>query len=167
MLIGTCARPEPAVVRKIEHPAGAVAARHRLAWGNDLIANEGNGIGGARDGEVAPAIPWDEAAAYLGQLSKAEAFEKALEWEIFAERTQVNLIIDRQNRAVEVDDIDRIVGAGNSISRHGFRRADRSRNQHGAVWQQRRNARECIGFAGEEERKGRLRPDQVGNTGNS
>ncbi len=74
----------------------------------------------------------------------------------------MHLVVDRQHRAVVVDHVDRIVGAGDCrIRTSALGRPDAAGDQHRAVGQQRRDLRERVGLAGEEEREGRFRPDQM------
>ena len=89
--------------------------------------------------------------------------EKILERQIFAERHQMNLVVHRQDRAVVVDHVDRIVGALDLLAGRRFGRADRAGDQHRAFRQQRRDLRQRVGLARQQERKRRFRPDQMGD----
>ncbi len=61
-----------------------------------------------------------------------------------------------------VDHIDRVIGAGDARARRHVRSANRSGDQNSAARQQLRDLRHRVGFARQEERKRRLRPDQNG-----
>ena len=58
------------------------------------------------------AIAGEKSAALLGELLQAEPFEDLLERQIFAERHEMHLVVDRGNRAGVIDDVDRIIDAG-------------------------------------------------------
>src|SRR6516162_10924154 len=45
---------EPAVIGEVEHPGGALACRHDFTGEDDLVAQQRNGIGGARHDQGAP-----------------------------------------------------------------------------------------------------------------
>ena len=107
------------------------------------------------------AVAGEKSAALLGEILKTKPFEKVLERQIFAERHEMNFVVDRGNRAGVVDDVDRIVDAG-FRGVVGIGKPHGAGDQHGAL----RAARfvicgERIGFARQKERKGRFRPDQM------
>ena len=53
----------------------------------------------------------NEAALNFCELTEAELFHHILEWQVFAKRHQVQLVVDRQYAAIVIDDVDRVVGA--------------------------------------------------------
>src|SRR6476659_2583208 len=76
-----------------------------------------------RDVQRAADRAWNEAALNLGELLEAELLHPVLERQVFAERNQMQLVVDRQHAAVVVDDVNRIVGAGDLDAGRQIRRA--------------------------------------------
>ena len=73
----------------------------------------------------------------------------------------MHLVVDRQDRAVVIDHIDRVVGAQHAGRRRHAGRARGAGDQHRARRQQVGDLRHRVGFARQEERKRRFRPDQM------
>ena len=103
MLVGAGTDAEPAVVGEIEHPAGPVVARHRLAREDHLITDQRQHARRPRHVVAAAAIAREITAGYLGQLLQADALEQSLQRQIFAERHQMHLVVHDEDRAVMVD----------------------------------------------------------------
>ena len=185
MLVRTGARAKPAVIGEVEQPAGAlpgsdhgwpaeisadvaikpsllVAARNRVAGKNDLVTDQRQEIRRSRRGLIAATVAGDESAAHLGELDETEPLEQILKRQVFAKRHEMDLIVDRKDRAAVADHVNRIVGARDDGAGRGVRRANRAGNQHLVRRQESRDLCKRIGFAHEEEWERRFRPDQNG-----
>src|SRR4029077_17439870 len=91
VLVGTGARAKPSVIGEVQEPAGSLAAAsderpveiaaggpiepagpfavgHRIAWKNDLVADQRQKIWSARYGLIVAVVARGEAAAHLGEL---------------------------------------------------------------------------------------------------
>ena len=69
---------QPSLVT-IEQPARPLAARHRLARKDDLVADQRQQARRARHVQRAAPVAGDEAAVHLGELHQAERFEQ-VDW---------------------------------------------------------------------------------------
>ena len=87
--------------------------------------------------------------------------EQALERQIFAERHQMHLVVDAEDRAVVIDHIDRIIGA--RMTRRWPSSGARTAPVISTVlgWQQIGDLRQRVRLARQEKRKRRFRPDQM------
>src|SRR5262245_13689983 len=102
---------EPTVIGEIEHPARALASRHGGAWKDDLVTDQWCEAWSPWRGEHALAVAGNESSGHLGELHEAKPLHEVLEGQVFAKWNEMHLVVDRQHRAVLVDDVDRIIGA--------------------------------------------------------
>ena len=108
-------------------------------------------------------ITGDESSPHIGDLPQTELLEKVLKGQVFTKRDQMDLVVDRQDRAVVINDVNRIVGARDGRIRDALGRAHRSGDQHGAGRQECRDLGKGFGVACQKERERGFRPDQVGD----
>ena len=163
MLIRPGADAEPAVISDVHQPARPwFTARHRGVLENRLVADQRQHFRCARHIHGAAAVAGLEAADLLGEVSQADFFEHALQRQIFAERYQMDFIVDALDRAVGVDDVDGIVRA-RICGGGALRGAHRAGDQFGTGLQQTGDLRQRIRLARQKKRKRRFRPDQMRN----
>src|SRR5262249_57209816 len=143
VLVGACTGAEPSVIGQVEEPARSfptsghgrpveiaadvavepalpLAAWHRVAGKNDFITDQRQKIRRPWRRLSATLLAGEEAAAELGELHQAEPLEQLLEWQVFAEWDQMGLVVDRKDRAMVVDHVNRIVGAPDRGMGGGF-----------------------------------------------
>ena len=99
MLIGTGAVSEPAVIGDVDDPAGPLAARHNITRKNDLVADQRQRNRRAWYSDRPAPIAGKETAALLGELLKTEMREDPFERQIFAERHEMDFVVERDDRA--------------------------------------------------------------------
>src|ERR1700737_3867745 len=99
MLIGTGADAEPAVIGDIDDPTRPLAALHDIARKNDLVADQRQRNRRAWYGDRPAPLSGNESAALLGELLKTQAPEHAFERQIFAERHEMDFVVERDDRA--------------------------------------------------------------------
>ena len=105
-------------------------------------------------------VSGEKAAALFGQLLQPQALKEVLERQIFAERNEMNFVVQGRDRAVGIDDVNRIIGRGiGGIDRFG--EPHRAGNQNSAVMQKLRDFGKRVGLARQKKRKRRFRPDQM------
>src|SRR5262245_23556893 len=184
MLVRACAGAKPPVIGQVEQPfrtfprsrhrrpaeiaaevaikpPGLAAARNRVARENDLVADQRQEVRGPRRCLVAATIAGDEPTPYLGELHQTESLEQVLKRQILAEWHEVDLVVDRKDRAAVADYVDRVVGARHgSMGRRSIGRTDRAGDERRSLWQELCDLCKRIRFAHEEEGKRRFRPDQ-------
>src|SRR4051812_35756685 len=108
MLAGAGGVAVPGVVGEVEEPGRAVGRLRRVARKYDLVTDEraqGRCVGHV---QRPPPGPGREAARQCDELPDAEAFEKAAEGQVLAERNKVDLVVGRKDLAVVADDIDAV-----------------------------------------------------------
>src|SRR6202035_5573945 len=98
-LIGPGAVSEPAVIGDIDNPSGPLAARHRVAGKNDLVADQRQCNRRAWNSDRPAPIAGKKAAALLGELLKTETREDLFQRQIFAERHQMDFVVEPDDRA--------------------------------------------------------------------
>src|SRR5262252_266993 len=153
VLVGACTGAEPSIIGQVEEPAGpfhapghgrpveitadmavepalAFTARHRVAGKNDFITDQRQKIRCSWRRLIAPLVSGDESAADLGELLQTEPLEQLLKRQVFAEWHEMDLVVDRKDRAVVADHVDRIVGARHGRMGRGFGRTDGAGDQH-------------------------------------
>jgi len=151
MLIGTCAGTEPAIIGEVEQPTRALAGsghgrpvevtaevaikptRVRAAWNgvsgeNDFVTDQRQKIRRPWRGLVEATVAGNEATAHLGELHQTESLEEVLKRQVFAEWNEMDLIVDREDRAVVADHVYRIVGARDDGIGRRVGRANRASN---------------------------------------
>src|SRR5262249_57894251 len=129
MLVRACAGAEPPVIGQVEQPfrtfprsrhrrpagiaaevaitpPGPAAARNRVSRENDLVADQRQEIRGPRRCLVAATVAGDEPASYLCELHQTELLEQVLKRQILAERHEMDLVVDRKDRAAVADPVD-------------------------------------------------------------
>src|ERR1700730_7025693 len=99
MLIGPGAVTEPAVVGDIDDPAGALAARNDIVRKNDLVTDQRQRDGRTWNNDWPAPVAGKEAAALFGELLKTETREDFFERQIFAERHQMDFVVERDDGA--------------------------------------------------------------------
>ena len=112
---------------------------------------------------------WKSLAAAIkakyANVHDPEPLEEILERQELSEWDQMHLVVDCEDRAVVIDHVDGIVEARLARRRFDLGGAGRAGDQHGALRQQCGDLRQRLRFLGEEERKRRFRPDQMGRAG--
>src|SRR3954451_13399846 len=114
MLVRPGALAEPAVIGEVHQPARALAREHRFTRKYDLVADKRQERRRAGGRDRLTLRTWNISTAHLGQLHQPEALEKILKRQVLAERHEMHLVVDGNNRAIVVDDVNRIVGADHS-----------------------------------------------------
>ena len=164
MLVRAAGNSKPAVVGDVDDPARPQADTFlggaQFAGEDNFIADERQRVWRSWYGDAAMPVAGEKSAALLGQRLQANALEEFLERQILPEWNEVHLIVDGANRALVIDDINRIVHAG--LRRIvGIGEPHRACEQQSVLRQPARDLCECICLARQKEWKRRFRPDQM------
>ena len=151
---------QPSFVTFTSQP-GRSSVRHGCAGKNRFVADQRQHLWRARHGHCAAAVAGDKPAAHLGELLQTRSLEQILQRQIFAERHQMHLVVDAEDRAVVVDHINRIICACDALARRRF--AARIAPVMSTVPGGSSSAicASASGSRGQKKRKSGLRPDQM------
>src|SRR6478736_9995709 len=106
MLVGTGTDTEPAVIGDIDQPSGPFATRYRCVGEDRLVTNQRQHLWRPGYVDGAPPVTRQKATDDLGELLQAEPFKQSLKRQVFAERNQMDFVIDRADRAIGLDHVD-------------------------------------------------------------
>src|SRR5258708_3774815 len=106
MLIRTCRNSEPPVICEVDDPAGPVIACCNATGKDDLIAYQRASRWCARYLHRSAQTACNESALNPGELLETKRFQRVLKWQVFAERHEMQLVVDRQYTAIMVDHIN-------------------------------------------------------------